>query len=501
MAAISKLRLDSTLAHLKSPDGCPVLLGGSPLRLLRLRPPADDLVDALRRNASVESALSALDPQRRNAGRRFLATLVQRGLAHPVPRPDATRALTDVTIVIPVHNRPVALTRLLAALRPLTARGARVLVVDDGSNDGTGSVAVGAGVRVVRRATPHGPAAARNAGLAQVETAVVAFLDSDTVPSDGWLDTCLSHLDDTTGVDGLGPVDVVAPRIISATLNANVPRTLTKLIRAYEGARSPLNLGADPALVTPMTRVAYVPAAALVCRTAAVRQVGAFDESLTVGEDVDLMWRLVGNGNVVRYEPLAEVAHDDRIDPGAFVRRRFQYGTSAALLDRRHPGLVPPAVVSPWSAIAVAAAGFGVPGVLAGTAMAAATTAALPRKLRQLMPADARRLAWRGHTAAIEQMAMATTRTWFPAAVVVALASKRMRLFVIASAVIPGLLEHHRLQPKLGRLSFVALRVIDDAAYGCGVWVGSIRAHSVGALVPRIQNWPGRRSVSEDTKR
>lgn len=499
--ANSELRLDSTLQHLEGPDGHPVLLGGSPLRLLRLRSPADEVVRALRNGASVESTLLSLVPERRAGGRRFLATLVQRGLAHPVPRPDPARGLTDVTIVIPVHNRPESLSRLLAALEPSVARGAQVFVVDDGSTDATGSVALGRGARVVRRLVRGGPSAARNAGLACVETAFVAFLDSDTVPCDGWLETCLSHLDGTTGVEGLGPVDLVAPRIVSRATKSDEGSRLAELITEYERVRSPLDLGSDPALVAPMTRVAYTPAAALVGRTVVLREVGGFDESLTVGEDVDLLWRLVADGMVVRYEPLAEVAHDHRSNPGAFVRRRFHYGTSAALLDRRHRGLVPPAVLSPWSAVAMASTAFGLPGVLAAMALAGATATRLPAKLPQLLPTDGRRLAWRGHVAAAEQVAVATTRTWFPAAVILALVNRRMRWFALAGAVIPGLREYHRRRPVLGRLPFLMIRAVDDAAYGCGVWVGSLRERSIGALLPKIQNWPGRRSVSEDTKR
>jgi hypothetical protein len=45
--------------------------------------------------------------------------------------------------------------------------------------------------------------------------------------------------------------------------------------------------------VAPRTRVAYVPTTTLVACTAAVREVGAPDERMAFGEDVDLIWRLV----------------------------------------------------------------------------------------------------------------------------------------------------------------------------------------------------------------
>ena len=504
----AQLRLDVTVQFRKGPDGNAVLLGGSPLRLLRLRPPANVLLDELRARQSVPAALAALPEERRSAGAKLLATLVSRGLAHPEPRPNLTRPLHDVTVVIPVRNRPASLHRLLTSLAPLTHRGVRVVVVDDGSTDSTPAVASAFGVAVVSRPASGGPAAARNAGVAMVETTYVAFLDSDTVPVGHWLDVCLSHLDATTGVCGIAAVDLVAPRISSEPGGAEA-RGLRRAIEQYECIRSPLDLGSAPAIIAPRTRVAYVPAAALVCRTNAVREVQGFDETLHVGEDVDLVWRLHAAHKVLRYEPLAQVGHEHRTAPMDFVRRRFQYGTSAALLDRRHPGLVPPVVVSPWSAsaVALAAAGpagpIGVLGVAAGLVVAGVSAAKLPAKLPQLAAADARALARKGHIAAVEQLAEATSRTWFPLAALFALFNRRARWLLVASIIVPGARnarDARRRGTSLHPCTFVALRTVDNAAYGCGVWVGSLRARGFGALTPKIQNWPGRSSIGEDTK-
>lgn len=499
----ARLRLDVTVKCLNGPDGNAVLLGGSPLRLLRLRPPADRLVAALRAGRSVPAALASLPQERQPAGARLVATLVSRGLAHPVPRPNPTRPLHDVTIVIPVRNRPASLRRLLTTLAPLATRHAQTVVVDDGSTDSTPDVAFEFGVQLVRRRVSGGPAAARNAGLAEVETTYVAFLDSDTLPIDGWLDVCLSHLDATTGISGIATVDLVAPRVAREPRPPMATRGLRRAIEQYEHIRSPLDLGGAPAIVAPKTRVAYVPGAALVCRTDAVAEAQGFDESLLVGEDVDLVWRLGAAHKVLRYEPLAQVGHEHRTDAADFVRRRFQYGTSAALLDRRHPGLVPPVVLSPWSAgaVALAAVGpFGVLGVVAGITMAGVSATALPAKLPQLAASDARALALRGHIGAVEQLAEATARTWFPLAAVLALLSRRARWLLLASIVVPGAREARRRRPSLRSSTFIALRTLDHAAYGFGVWAGSLRARSFGALIPKIQNWPGRSSIGEDTK-
>ncbi len=63
------------------------------------------------------------------------------------------------------------------------------------------------GGRFLALAANAGPAAARNAGLGQVTTPLVAFVDSDCVPDPHWLEPLLGHFDDPM-------VAAVAPRIV-----------------------------------------------------------------------------------------------------------------------------------------------------------------------------------------------------------------------------------------------------------------------------------------------
>ena len=240
--------------------------------------------------------------------------LIDAGLAHPVP---VRVENPDATIVIPVRDRPAELARCLAALTP---RGVNaVLVVDDGSNDpaAIADVCRRHGARVLRRPEPGGPAAARNAAIAHVETALIAFLDSDCVAPPDWINDVAGHFDDPR-------VAAVAPRV-------NDPA---------------LDMGARPAGVAPGSRVAYVPSAAMLVRRAAL---GGFDETLRYGEDVDLVWRLHDRGWRVRYDPRVTIRHDAK----ALLSRRFRYGTSAAPLAMRHPGRLAPFVLAPGPAAIV----------------------------------------------------------------------------------------------------------------------------------------------------
>ena len=484
-----ELRLDASVQRLAGPDGTATLLGGSPLRVLRLRTPADAVIEALSRGCTVEQALEGVSIDRRAASRRFVDTLIRRGLVHPTPKADLARALADVTIVIPVRNRAVSLARLLHALAPLGERGVRMVVVDDGSTDQSAFIAEQAGATVIRHSRARGPAAARNAGAEIVATELLAFLDSDVVPREHWLDRCVAHLD----LAGSMRVDLVAPRIVGL-----VPDEDASLIERYENIRSPLDLGPESSLIAPLTKVAYVPAAAFVVRTDTFRAVNGFDAALHVGEDVDLLWRLHRKNAVLRYEPRAEVAHDHRSQFGPMLRRRMQYGTSAAALDSRHRGFVPPAVLSPWS-IAVWALTLAHPlGAVGGACVALATAERLTARLPQLSTSDARRLALRGHLAAGEQLADASVRTWLPVFLFGSLGMRRFRLVLFVGIVGQGWREHRRTRRIVALPMFLALRACDNAAYGVGVWVGSLRTRTIGALTPKIVNWPGRTKTDED---
>ena len=101
----------------------------------------------------------------------------------------------------------------------------------------------------------------------------------------------------------------------------------------------------------PRRRGRYLPAAALLCRRDALG--AGFDESMRVGEDVDLVWRVAGAGHPVRYEPRVVVEHETRPGFARWFAQRFGYGRSGAALAARHPDRLAPVVISRWSAPAL----------------------------------------------------------------------------------------------------------------------------------------------------
>jgi mycofactocin system glycosyltransferase len=441
-----------------------VVLGGSPSRIVRLSGPGRTMLRRLAGGEPVPPGAAATALARR---------LLDGGLAHPDWQ-EAPFTPDDVTVVIPVLGA-VDPSLLASVLRD---RPTRVLIVDDASRPPvTLPDAAPPQIEIVRRSRNGGPAAARNTGLDLVTTPLTAFVDADCTATPGWLDPLLRHFADPRVV-------AVAPRVVAPT----DPSSST--LARYEATRAPLDLGPRAARVSARSRVAYVPSTALVVRTDVLRGLGGFDETMRVGEDVDLVWRLDEAGWSVRYEPGATVVHHHRTRPVAWARRRFDYGTSAGPLAVRHPGALVPLETSPWSVAIWALAATGHP--VAATAVAATTIDLLARRLASLQqPVPlATRIALRSHLGALRSTSEALVRPWWPLALGVAIASKRARRLVIAAVLTPPLWEWVRDRPRLDPVRWLACRVADDVAYGTGVWVGSWRSRTLEPLRPELTSWP-----------
>jgi mycofactocin system glycosyltransferase len=390
--------------------------------------------------------------------------------------------LTDLTVVVPVRDRPEQLARCLAALVPL-----HVIVVDDASEQPhrVADVAHRHGAQVHRLSTNVGPAGARNAGLALVRTPLVAFVDSDvTVDAASLLDLA-RHCADPQ-------VALVGPQVVGRVRSEH-PRWFER----YDAAASSLDLGRTGGVVRPGAAVGWLPSACLVGRAAHLAGdtngagIGGFEDTWRVAEDVDLVWRLVDAGKVVRYDPGVEADHDVRPSIRTWLGRTFFYGTGGADLAARHGDKVAPAVLSPTMALAAASVLQRRWWSLPVAALAIARTA---RTLRPRLPegddrsAVAGRLAARGFGWAVRQESGLLLCHWWPAAALAAPFSRAVRRALV-TAVLVDLAVFLRERPGVDPLTALAARRLDDLAYGSGLWCGALRRRSVRCLALRR---PGR---------
>lgn len=430
-----------------------VLAGAAGTRLVRLSPAGDEALEGL-------LAGRPGSPAARLLGRR----LIDAGLAHP--RPPAPGRPPDVTIVVPVRDRPAALGALLTTL----GRRHAVIVVDDGSADPAAVEALCAahGARVLRRPVSGGPAAARNAALPLARTELIAFVDSDCLPAPGWIGRLASHFDDPT-------LGAVAPRIRSRA-GGGAP------LARYAQARSPLDLGSHEAAVGPGRAVAYVPTAALLVRRAALGD--GFDPALRYGEDVDLVWRLHDAGWGIRYDPAVTVDHAEPVGWRPLLARRLRYGTSAAPLAQRHPGRLAPVVLRPWPQAVVMAVLLRRPRVAAVLAGAGAARVVRRTRGAGARPWDAVRWSAAGVLSSAVAVGRAATMFGGPALLVASVRHRGARGPVVALLAVSPLVEWLTRRPPLDPVRWTLASVADDAAYGLGVGLGCLRERTVAPLRP-----------------
>ncbi|MEY3070722.1 MAG: mycofactocin system glycosyltransferase [Actinomycetota bacterium] len=451
---MTRYQIDSSWWRRANTDGDTVV-AGSPLKIFRFSSAARSVLEAIEKRDEISVAAT-----------NTLHRLIDAGAIHPILESIKTSLQpSDVTVVIPVHNEDVL--RLNALISKLSTAH-EVLLIDDGSTIPLADIN---GARVIRREVAGGPAAARNTAIDFVTSSITFFLDADTSLADDSWTKLLAHFEDSS-------VGVVAPRIAS--------EPGTTLLHRYEASESPLDLGSEPARIRKNSRVSYVPTAALMIRTNLLREHRGFDESLRYGEDVDLVWRLLEADIVCRYEPAVTVHHSPRATLLDAWKQRVSYGSAAAPLDQRHRGAATPLRINRWSAGAWGTLASGYP--LIGLIIGAASTVALERKIssqpdsRQL----ALRLAGRGNIHAGRMIAQAMTRTWWPIALLLSLCSRRARRVTCAAIVLPSLMSWFTKKPKVDPVSYCALKLADDVAYGTGVWKGVIATRDLGALTPKF---------------
>ena len=258
--------------------------------------------------------------------------LLQRLLEHPLPRggsgqepgPDGgavprqplhLQIAADplVSIVIPVHNQYGVTRRCLAAIAYAPTRiPFEVLVVDDGSTDGTADAlaAEAPGVRVIHHDFARGFNQACCSGAATARAPFLVLLNNDTEPCAAWLEELLDPFErwDDTGLVG---AQLLYP-----------DGTLQEAGGIVWGNGEPWNYGRggnphDPR-VAYARQVDYVSAAALAIRRELWNALGGFSPEFSPAyyEDTDLAFKVRQAGHSVRYTPLARVIHHEGLSCG-----------------------------------------------------------------------------------------------------------------------------------------------------------------------------------------
>lgn len=237
----------------------------------------------------------------------------------------ASTSPTAISVIVPCRNAASVLGAQLEALaRQICPERWDVVIVDNGSSDGTRAVAEAYRDRlprltVVDARAKTGAAYARNAGVFAASGTNVAFCDADDEVGEGWL---------AAAATALQKHEAIAFRIDTAKLNRGAERT----IHQVEGLQ-------------PYTYPPYLPysGSTIALRRELFLRLGGFDETMIACEDADFCWRIQLAGVPIHFASDAVVHVRLRTSLGAMCRQARLWGEYNVVLYKKYRRLgMPP---------------------------------------------------------------------------------------------------------------------------------------------------------------
>ncbi|MBM2618794.1 glycosyltransferase [Actinoplanes sp. LDG1-06] len=242
---------------------------------------------------------------------------------HARRRPDWGGPYTEpVTVIVPAYNEKEIIAETLASLVAST-HPIRIIVVDDGSTDGTADIAESLGhpnVTVLRQAN-GGKSAALNNGVAHAGTDVVVMMDGDTV-----------FEPDTVRL----LVQPFAAKEIGAVAGNAKVANRTGMIPIWQHIEYVVGFSIDRRAYDVLHCMATVPGAIGAFRQEALRQVDGLSED-TLAEDTDLTIAIIRAGWRVVYEDRSRAWTEAPATMSQLWRQRYRwsYGTMQAMWKHR----------------------------------------------------------------------------------------------------------------------------------------------------------------------
>lgn len=234
------------------------------------------------------------------------------------------------SVIVPVWNSAATLGLCLDALANQTVGTDRfeVIVVDDGSSDGSAAVATGRDVQVLRQAHA-GAGVARNRGARQAQADILLFTDADCEPQPDWIAAMLAPLadPDVSGVKGI--YRTRQQSWVARFAQAEYEEKYNRMAKAEQ--------------------IDFVDTYAAAYRRDAFVESGGFDPAFVLDEDQELSFRLARAGHRLVFAPDAVVYHLHPATVQAYARRKTKLGYWKVHVHGRHPGKAIRDSYTPWT--------------------------------------------------------------------------------------------------------------------------------------------------------
>ena len=231
---------------------------------------------------------------------------------------DHAQKVPLISVVICTYNGRRTIRECLEAVTRLAYPRYEVIVVNDGSSDGTDAI-----IRefdVIQIDQPNGGLShARNVGMGRAQGDIVAYIDDDAWPDVHWLDYLAVTFMTTSHVGVGGPNLPPAGDGAVADCVANAP-------------------GGPCHVLLESLDAEHIPGCNMAFRRDALLAVEGFDERFRIaGDDVDLCWRLLENGGTLGFSPGAVVWHHRRNEVRTYLRQQLNYGRAEGMLEAKWP--------------------------------------------------------------------------------------------------------------------------------------------------------------------
>lgn len=226
-----------------------------------------------------------------------------------------------VSLIIPVYNNEKGIAECLDSVFRQHYKDFEVIVVDDGSSDGTSIVAKKFPCTIIRLDKNHGAAFARNKGAEEARGSIIVFLDSDCVARKGWLDVIMRDFRKKG-------IDAVASQYCG-NLEKSFISEFAFMELFYREKNFPKYLKTAPS-------------ACFTCRKKAFESVGGFPKGFPrsfTAEDILFSYEF-GKKHRTLWEPRAAVFHRFRKNVFSYLKQQFSSSMSDALLFIRKPRIL-----------------------------------------------------------------------------------------------------------------------------------------------------------------
>ncbi|HDH07261.1 MAG TPA: glycosyltransferase [Thermoproteales archaeon] len=235
-----------------------------------------------------------------------------------------------VSVIIPVKNGEKFIERLLESLLEQEVKPDEIIVVDDGSQDGTVEIVEKYPVKLLHTEGNRGANRGRNIGLSKASGDIIALIDADCIAPKDWLKN-IKHELETGKYACIGGSVLPFPEIKDKFLAQYANEAFFPIMPVYQKERVINRDNVVKSRLPNSNNMAFL-------REAALKAGMYFDEDIRGGaEEHGFLWRLIEKGYTVKISPKLYIYHNHRTRLRDLLKQLYNYGKGLFLFFKKYP--------------------------------------------------------------------------------------------------------------------------------------------------------------------